>query len=389
MDNYLTIPSKIDNEVLEKLLNKINNNLYTRLKISKNITSKKLGIQPILLQVISSFFMRNKDVTVEVSSITDGDIVSFSKNFVYISSILRASRLHDATGKKYRSKFMEKTIDFLNNMHENSKISNTCHGPCVQYVCFDWSDNFSNLETIYNGESLISKEEFLKTTAPSIFENTISQANSWLEKKRSIISDFGSILYELFLNTEEHTRDNSLEKQSIRGIFSRSLIITADSAKKNYTHIEKYLNHLQEYQVEMNPFLTRAANPPNEASLQFIEISVTDTGDGLGKSMSKDTTLLTFEDEKVYVLRCFNKHATSKINGIYGIGLFEVIEKVVKHKGLFVLRTGKINITVDYLSINIDGDIVSFDCDIKEHEEIVGTSFTIILPLIYEVSDVS
>ena len=58
---------------------------------------------------------------------------------------------------------------------------------------------------------------------------------------------------------------------------------------------------------------------------------------------------------------------------------------IVKYKGLFILRTGRTHLIIDYKQIEISGSQINFKSIIKkEYQPIIGTSYTIILPLLIQ-----
>lgn len=361
MKNVVTIKSDLNYEVIDSILN----NSYQELviHIPKVFKNTKFGLLPIFLQAISSFFINNQKVNIVIKSMHASDIDHLSKELIYLAFILRSKDLLNEQEESFFKQFIDKAIVFLDYMQDVNNIQKTFKGMGTQYICFDWSRNFSYIHTLYNGDKLITKNEFINLFAEKIFDNSTPQV--YRHAKLQFTNDFGSIIFELFQNTEEHARNNSLDRKSIRGFTTKHLLIKPVEIKSHYSHIKNYLNI---FHIE-------------NKGLQFIEISVFDTGDGLAKSLNKDDLDNSFETEKTYVLKCFNKHITSKTNKMYGIGLYDVIKKIILNRGLFILRTGRIHLEVNYSQIDINEDIVIFNIPIEEQLPIIGTSFTIILPL--------
>jgi hypothetical protein len=367
MEKILHIPNIVDYQEIENLLSIVNSTPIKTLSISKNIKNIKFGILPILLQLISTIYIKNDKLDVLIKQLNKNNLEKFSKNLIYITSIMRSNLLHDEHNSEYQKEYVNNVKIFLKNMHSNLKVQYTFKGIGTQYICFDWSRDYSYLETLYNGHTLISKEEFVNSFAPLLFKYSISQGASWKEKRKIIENDFASILYELFQNTEDHTRNNSIKRKSIRGFILKYLKINNEEIDNNYKELKDYFNKLQ------------------NSNLEFLEMSIFDSGNGLAKSISKKDTFIDFREESQYVLKCFNKHIGSKLSKAYGIGLFEVMEKIKTHKGLFILRTGCIHMKIDYSQIKINKDTISFNnLDILYYENIIGTSFSIVLPLINE-----
>lgn len=367
MSSEIKLPSKITNKVLDKLLENLYNNSFSSIKLPKKISNLKFGMQPILLQIISLLFIQNSDLKATISEMKEDDLSNFSEKLIYLSVILRASDFVDKEDKSFRKSYMLKATEFLKNMHDISLVEKTYKGIGTQYICFDWSNHYSYINTLYNNKKLISRELFLKNFSKKIFHNSINKSMSYDDMRDKIEGDFGYILYELFQNTEDHARNDSITKKSIRGFTTNLMQVPEHEIIKNYDYLKNYLYKLNEFKTSEN--------------LQFIEMAVFDTGNGLAKSISKKDVFLSFKEEKDFVLNCFNKHSTSKQSKIYGLGLYDVVKKVKENYGLFLLRTGRLNIIVNYEQISIDNEKILFNIEIKESKNIIGTSFSIILPL--------
>ena len=363
MSNILHLSKDINNEDLEKFLAKIYTSEIDTLSIVKHPSDYKFGITPMLLQVISTLFLKNDKIKVLIKDINITDIEDISKKIIYLSAIMRSNFLINKNEEQLQKEYVKSATIFLNNMNYPDKVGNTFKGIGTQYICFDWSKHYSYIDILYNNKKLILKEDFIEYVAPNIFRHSISKSAIWDSSKHAIKFDFSSILYELFQNTELHTRDNSFSRKSIRGFILKYLKIQ-DSEYGKYGVISNYLEQKK---------LTTS---------QFLEMSVFDTGEGLAKSIS-DVSNFSFSEEINLVQKCFNKHVTRSNSKTRGIGLFEVVKLINKYRGLFILRTGRILLQVDSTQIKIEDDKVFFqNLELKEHQEIIGTSYTILLPLV-------
>lgn len=362
MNNILHIAKKIDSKSIEDYLAEIYTQEIDTLSIVKNLSSLKFAMYPIILQTISTLFFIHPKTKVLIKSLTDEDINDLSKELVYLTAIMRANVLLNDNQKEFQKKYVEDAKKFLDNMQDIDKINNTFKGIGIQLVCFDWSKSYSYLNSLYNGNKLISKNEFVTSIAPKLFKHSMSQAITWEETKQVLENDFASILYELFENTELHARDNSLIKKSIRGLRIKYTKLHENENKDKYEDIKGYLSKFK--------------------NQEFIEISIFDSGNGLAASLANNLDF-NFETEKKLVLKCFDKHTSRTGLSTRGLGLFEVMNMIKKNKGLFVLRTGRTLLKADYSVINFTENSLELgDQYIKKCQKIIGTSYTIILPLI-------
>jgi len=364
MNNILHIAKKIDSKSIEDYLTKINTEDVDTLSIVKNLSSFRFAMYPIILQTISRLFFIHPKTKVLIKSLTDEDINDLSKELIYLTAIMRANLLLNDNQKEFQKEYVEDAKKFLDNMQDIDKINNSFKGIGVQLVCFDWSKNYAYINSLYNGNTLISKNEFITSIAPILFRHSMSQAITWDNKKQVLENDFANIIYELFENTELHARDESLVKKSIRGLRIKYTKIHENENKDKYEDIKNYLSEF--------------------TNQEFIEISIFDSGNGLAASLASNSDF-NFETEKKLVLKCFNKHISRTSLPTRGLGLFEVMSMIKKHKGLFVLRTGRTFLTADYSVISFnENSLVLDDKYITKCQEIVGTSYTIILPLTQE-----
>lgn len=376
MNNSIHFPKEITFSKVEEFLKDINTKEINELSIVKNLGNYKFSMLPIILQMISTLYIKNKHIKVVINEIGDDDLIRFSKNLVYLSTVMRSNLLVDRQEKEYQKQYITYAKEYLDSMKDINRISQTYKGIGVSFICFDWSNQYSYIDTLYNFDKLITKEEFKKFIAPEIFSNSMSKANSWQSLKEDIKNDFASILYELFENTELHARDNSPLIKSMRGFLVKELLLNKNEILDKYDEIKEYLVQIETFKNENSKYISE--------SLNLLEMTIFDNGKGLAKSISK-TDNFSFEEELKLVTKCFNKHVTSTKNESRGVGLYEVMEMIVKYKGLFILRTGRTHLIIDYKQIEISGSQINFKNIIKkEYQPIIGTSYTIILPLLIQ-----
>jgi len=307
MNHILHLPKTINFQSINDYLLKINTTDIDTLSIVKNISSLNFAIYPIVLQTISKLFFIHPTTKVLIKSLTRNDIENLSKELIYLTAIMRANFLTNTNREEYQAKYIENAKKFLDNMHDINNINNSFKGIGVQLVCFDWSKNYAYLNSLYNGDKLISKDEFVRFIAPKLFQHSMSQAITWEKKKQVLEHDFASIVYELFENTELHAKDESLVKKSIRGLRIKYTKIHKNENKDKYEDIKYYLDKFE--------------------NQEFIEISIFDSGNGLAASLANNSDF-NFETEKKLVLKCFDKHISRTGLTTRGLGLFEVMNMI-------------------------------------------------------------
>jgi len=360
MNNTLHISKQINYEQINEYLTAIHTNDIDTLSIVKNLASFNFALYPILLQTISTLFYQHPTAKVLIKSLEMTNIDDLSKELIYLTSVMRANKLVNNDGEEFQKNYISKAKLFLDNMKNIEHINNTFKGIGVQLICFDWSKNYAYLNTLYNGDQLITKKQFINSLAPILFKHSMSQALTWEKTKESLEGDFANIIYELFENTELHAKDDSLSRKSIRGVRIKYTKLHDSENRAKYNDINEYLDLFE--------------------NQEYMEISIFDSGNGLAESLSNHIEF-SFDIEKKLVLKCFNKHTSRTGLPTRGLGLFLVMEMIRKHKGLFVLRTGRTLLKADYRSINLDTDSILNEKNIDECPKIIGTSYTIILPL--------
>lgn len=168
------------------------------------------------------------------------------------------------------------------------------------------------------------------------------------------------LIYQLFLNADEHgSFDVGGERYRVglRGLSVRlttvpdvkSLVAYAgdDTAFKSYLLKRAFLdkgkdkNALPEDQLPTGP-------------MQLLEISVFDTGPGLGLRWLSERggrasySEISHEEELEAVQTCFQKHATTKASQFFGQGLSVALMALSKLDAFMMLRTGRLSLYQDF-----------------------------------------
>lgn len=200
------------------------------------------------------------------------------------------------------------------------------------------------------------------------------------------VKHIGTMLYELFKNTEDHAMHNlrgDRLKKSIRGLQARSFSF----APTNWMSIVDGFQPLENYlktTFQPNPNHEDFSFPPHisyEHQKPMFELNIFDSGIGFAQSWSKTSLLqLTLEEELECVTNCFFK-GSSKPHSGYGQGLPQVLRILKEQKGFLRLRTGRLNLFFDF-SNNGSAKLEQWSSKKGENlAQISGSLLTLLIPM--------
>lgn len=158
---------------------------------------------------------------------------------------------------------------------------------------------------------------------------------------RSGLTALGTVLEELISNADEHASydlKGDKYKKGLRGMTVKASRISKTDIT-NYSHTEP----------EFARFVIRHM-VKNVDALDFLEISIIDSGPGLARrwlSMKEGAPLesldkLTLDEELQATLDCFKKHVTTKPSKESGMGLHNAVQAFNKLQAYVRLRTGRL-----------------------------------------------
>jgi hypothetical protein len=159
------------------------------------------------------------------------------------------------------------------------------------------------------------------------------------QRRNSSIGDaVGSMLHEVFENTEEHaTKDleGNLLRKSLRGFFARHHWLSeheSDTLTEGYPALRQFCR----------------AIPSSGTRKQLLEISVFDSGPGFAQRLTKTKlSELSTKQEFGAVRDCFRGRVTTKTHSGHGIGLKYVLRLLRQRQGFLRLRTGRLSLFAD------------------------------------------
>lgn len=187
-------------------------------------------------------------------------------------------------------------------------------------------------------------------------------------------------LHELVRNTDEHGRMDdrgNTRRKSIRGLQAKKHLLSPE----RLSAITAASPALHAYCSRLSP-----AHADN-TNVQLIELSVFDSGPGMGASLTgRPLSTLTAEEELSAVRRCFAKNVSRKHASSAGLGLPNLAKALSEAGGFMRLRTGRCALYADLRKdpVNEFGEIPGLRDWFEEAgavAPVVGTLFTLIFPL--------
>ena len=191
----------------------------------------------------------------------------------------------------------------------------------------------------------------------------------------------GSVLAELIANADQHSVTDVYGVKYKKGL--RGTSVKASRIKKDE------IKAISDKESQFALFAMR--NMLKDAEyLDFIEISVIDSGPGLARrwlsaklgSPIEDLSELSIAEEVQATLECFKKHVTTKDSATSGMGLHNAVQALNKLKAYIRLRTGRVCF---YQAFQGQDQVVDFnpknwsgDTQLSAAE---GTVFTICIPV--------
>lgn len=307
-----------------------------------------------------------------------------------IASVYFAGAIEDADGTSVSTKeALAYAVPRIKAM-QASKYLDTMHGRGVFLCCFAGAKN-EYLLPLYSraqSEALRSRDEFRTLT-----ERIISACAPGIGRDLSsaMLSSLGSLVYELFKNTDEHAstdESGQLYQRNIRAVMAKFVSYDVASAKERLGAEDPSLSFFVLHNVANRKRLRDEVGKEHHRRLtSFLELTVMDTGPGLvrrwlSKYGGATIDALSIEQEVEHVRQCFELHATTKDTSGGGGGLSHVVKSLYKLNAYMRLRTGRVCLVQDFSGTK--GDEFAPRHWLKDHHELpltAGASYSIIVPL--------
>ena len=272
----------------------------------------------------------------------------------------------------------------MRRIHElGSENVSGSRGPQVEIVCADHLalSHPASLYTVDQDGLAKVKElpSFLKLVDDAIIGKLVHRGY-----RRNLPIGFertmAIALYELVRNTDEHGRmddQGDIRRKSIRGL----------QAKKHLLSPER-LGAITAASPPLHAYCSRLAPArADNTHVQLIEVSVFDSGPGMGASLTgRPLSALSPQDEISAVRRCFAKNVSRKHTSTSGLGLPNLAKALSEAGGFMRLRTGRCALYSDFRRDPVSQfgeppDLRNWFDDADEVSPVAGTLFTLVFPL--------
>jgi hypothetical protein len=255
---------------------------------------------------------------------------------------------------------------------KSEAFGNTIRGQGVALCCFAGARS-EFLPALYSHPRLgavrtISDIRVLISRILHQFGGRVSKSLN--EGQLDYISD---LTYQLFANADEHGAygvDGNRYETAIRGLCIRHTTVSEQGVFGADGAFQAYLNRL--LVVE-----------PNHGPLRLVEISIFDTGPGMGlrwlaeRTGVKSYEEVTVEEELEAVKTCFQKHMTTKAGKYSGQGLSMALAAMRRLGAFMTLRTGRLSLYQDLMRGDTSEFVPSNRFPKRRLELISGTGYTI------------
>jgi hypothetical protein len=184
---------------------------------------------------------------------------------------------------------------------------------------------------------------------------SIGERASWAMNEGQL-DYLSALVHQLFLNADEHgsqDSDGSRYQSGMRGVVLRVTTVNSIGALVRLagedTPFRSYVTKLIVLPGRRGP----QRNPDEalpEGPIQLLELSVFDTGPGMGLRWLADQdgrrsyADFTPEQELAAVQTCFQKHATTKASQYFGQGLPVALAAMKRLNAFMTLRTGRLSL---------------------------------------------
>ncbi|MFQ6162483.1 hypothetical protein [Sinorhizobium meliloti] len=289
-----------------------------------------------------------------------------------------ADRIIGRDGRRDVTAGMLKVISHRLSELYSGPFDRMIHGGSLPLISIDHLERRGPNPFLYNPATGEVRSDFL-----GLVQQALMRLISRNRLRRQDIDAelLASLFKELFSNTHLHARTDltgALYRRSARGI-----VFALRSVDLPQETFAADLIPLREYFARIAPLSTRPR-------VEFLEVSVFDSGPGLaarakGSAISNE---MPVEQEYDLVQRCFLKNVTTQSDPAHGLGLPRVMLALKSSGGFMRLRTGRLALYkwfppgIDQPRIGKD-DLRFVDEDggrPRTHAGVAGTVFSILIP---------
>ena len=207
----------------------------------------------------------------------------------------------------------------------------------------------------------------LRRTVPETYQHNIAP---------QMADALGSVMFELFKNTEEHGQVDAfgnIPSVSIRAVKTVHHAIAPEKLAQivaDYPPLEQYCQSLEAAEGAIQTHL--------------FELSVLDSGPGFAVSQTgKSLAEIGQKEEEAAVRNCFTTFS-AKGGSRFGQGLPHVMRVLRQERGFLRLRTGRLSIHADFSKDDTGEDSAALEVFRSNNEPfapVAGSLLTVLLPL--------
>ncbi|MFM0390987.1 hypothetical protein [Paraburkholderia phytofirmans] len=275
---------------------------------------------------------------------------------------------------------------------QDGSFRSTMHGRGAFLCCFARAKNEFLIPLYSRPEvgAVRSREDFVNLTSRLIASCAPTTGQKMPESSRIAL---GTLLYELFRNTDEHATTDERGRpygKSVRAVMAKFISYEAKDAAAYLGEEDPSLAFFLMHNIA-NRHKYANAEGKQVASKQtsLLELTVVDTGPGLARRWlsrhghdADEIGSLSIEQEVSLVQKCFELHATTKSTAGSGGGLSHVLRTLQQLNAYLRLRTGRVCLTQDFSSPRAT---VSFEPKhwLKDRPELpmtAGACYSIVVP---------
>jgi hypothetical protein len=320
-----------------------------RLILPHNLRHLAAGGEAALTQAILSWAQSNPEGILETYTETPEQMEGLVRRLPGLTAALCSRRASGIDGESIFTALRKVALDRLRQL-QGRNPKDAYRGPSAEIVCADHlgldSPYLLYQPDLSGAAGLRSREKFrelahwlLRKTIPDVF---------WAELDLHESSNaIGSMLYEVFKNTDEH---------ALLNIEGNVLDISIRAIKTNYHAIRTdNLNAIVRDFPPLAKYCASLKRLGNDDRMQLFEISVLDSGPGFAATWrGQGYDQMDLHEEEAATRACFGS-GSAKRQDRFGEGLPHVLRLLNRQRGFLRLRTGRLSFFIDF-SEQTDGE---------------------------------
>lgn len=363
--------------------------------LPNELTNNYLGLTPSLIQFIATWIRSPKygKLLLNIDEPDNEKIKHLYDNeyiFPIISLVWNENGVFDKSGTINLREYLR---DFQNETFNKMKKIKSLKGEKLLLTNFDHLPKERGILQCFekNGEYISNEDELFYSLRDTLNDEVLKYDRSIKSQYFDLDNEleFNGIIYELMKNTFEWAKDDengNLLNPNVRGVLIKSIRKTRKKILEEYNDSEAVIKYFSNDKLKEN----------DRGEIQFIELSVFDSGSGFIKKYKK-TNQVSFLNDIDIIKRCLTKHCTSA-TGLNmkdkGKGLDRILN-ILNSKGFIRIKTDQYcvyrNLIENKLKIennqNLENDIEIFDWETNlnntftKHHYVFGSVITIVYPL--------